>query len=162
MVFVTAGMGGGTGTGASPVVARADDEIDALEPSADHVIDGVTARAADPFQNQVGWHFEYKVAEEEEAGAWTDATIALLELELPDWKLRRLVDDNGKWLCSLSKQPGIPLGRDEVAEASHESLPLAILIALLQARRSSAGGPSGIARVPPFRRAPRNGGDNFV
>jgi hypothetical protein len=91
-----------------------------------------------------------------EAGAWTDATIALLELELPEWKLRRLVDDNGKWLCSLSKQSGIPLGLDEVAEASHESLPLAILIALLQARRSSAGGPSGIARVPPFRRAPRN------
>jgi hypothetical protein len=75
-----------------------------------------------------------------EAGAWTDATIALLELELPEWKLRRLVNDNGKWLCSLSKQSGIPLRRDEVAEASHESLPLAILIALLQARRSLVGG----------------------
>src|SRR6516162_8627766 len=26
-------------------------------------------RGADPFQNQVGWHLEYKVAEEEDAGA---------------------------------------------------------------------------------------------
>jgi hypothetical protein len=99
-----------------------------------------------------------------EAGAWTDATIALLELELPEWKLRRLVNDDGKWFCSLSKQSGNPLRRDEAAETSHESLPLAILIALLQARRSSAGGPSGIATVPPFRRAPSNVAtcDNFV
>ena len=45
-----------------------------------------------------------------EAGAWTDATIALLELELPQWKLRRLINDEGNWRCSLSKQPEIPLG----------------------------------------------------
>ena len=75
-----------------------------------------------------------------EAGAWTDATIALLGLELPQWKLRRLVNEDGKWLCSLSKQPWIPLEYDAVAEASHESLPLAILIALLQAQRSAAAG----------------------
>ena len=30
MVFVTAGMGGGTGTGAAPVVARAAREMDIL------------------------------------------------------------------------------------------------------------------------------------
>ncbi len=73
-----------------------------------------------------------------EAGAWTDATIALLELELPQWKLRRLINDEGKWLCSLSKQPEIPLGFDRVAKASHECLPLAILIALVEALRSIA------------------------
>jgi hypothetical protein len=88
-----------------------------------------------------------------EAGAWTDATIALLGLELPQWKLRRLVHDDGKWLCSLSKQPGIPLEYAEVAEASHESLPLAILIALLQAQRSAAVSANGLDTVPPFRRA---------
>jgi hypothetical protein len=86
-----------------------------------------------------------------QAGAWTDVTIGLLELELPQWRLRRLVYDEGKWLCSLSKQSGSPLGCDEVAEASHESLPLAILIALFHARRSSAGGTSDIATEPLFR-----------
>jgi hypothetical protein len=95
-----------------------------------------------------------------EAGAWTDATIALLELELPQWKLRRLVKEDG-WLCSLSKHVGIPLAYDEVAEAGHESLPLAILIALLQAKRWP--GTSGIATVPPVRRVPTNAAccDNF-
>jgi hypothetical protein len=99
-----------------------------------------------------------------EAGAWTDATIALLGLELPQWKLRRLVHDDGKWLCSLSKQPGIPLEYDEVVEASHESLPLAILIALLQAQRSAAASANGIAAVPPFRCGPANAAccDNFA
>jgi hypothetical protein len=99
-----------------------------------------------------------------EASAWTDATIALLELELPQWKLRRLVKDDGKWLCSLSKRVDIPLAYDEVAEASHESLPLAILIALLQAKRSFAAGASGIAAVPPFRLVPGNTRccENFV
>ena len=96
-----------------------------------------------------------------EVGAWTDATIALLELELPHWKLRRLVKEDGKWLCSLSKRVGIPLAYDEVAEAGHESLPLAILIALLQAKRSP--GTSGIATVPPVHRVPTNAAccDNF-
>jgi hypothetical protein len=73
-----------------------------------------------------------------EAGAFTDATIALLELELPQWKLQRLIYDEGKWHCSLSRQPEIPLRYDTVVEASHESLPLAILIALVQALRSIA------------------------
>jgi len=96
-----------------------------------------------------------------EAGAWTDATIALLELELPQWKLRRLVKEDRKWLCSLSKHMGIPLAYDEVAEADHESLQLAILIALVQAKRSA--GTSGIATVPPVRRVPTNAAycDNF-
>ena len=99
-----------------------------------------------------------------EAGAWTDATIALLGLELPQWKVRRLINEDGKWLCSLSKQPGIPLEYDEVAEASHIILPLAILIALLQAQRSAAVSANGIATVPPFRRVRGNTAccDNFA
>jgi hypothetical protein len=91
-----------------------------------------------------------------EAGAWTDATIALLGLELPQWKVRRLINEDGKWLCSLSKQPRLPLQYGEVAEASHESLPLAILIALLQAQRSAAVSANGNATVPPFRRLASN------
>jgi hypothetical protein len=69
-----------------------------------------------------------------DSGAWTDAALALLELELPQWKVRRLVWEDGEWFCSLSKQPWIPLGLDDLAEASHESLPLAILLALVEAR----------------------------
>ena len=73
-----------------------------------------------------------------EADAWTEAALALVELELPQWKLRRLVYEDGEWLCSLSKQPRLPLGLDDVAEASHEILPLAILSAFVQAQRAAA------------------------
>ena len=86
-----------------------------------------------------------------EAGAWTDAALALLELELPQWKVRRLVQEDGEWLCTLSKQPQLPLGLDEVAEATHEVLPLAILIALLQARCATAMGTTSSTAVPAVR-----------
>jgi hypothetical protein len=84
-----------------------------------------------------------------ESGAWTDATLALVELELPQWKLRRLVYEDGEWLCSLSRQPRLPLGLDELAEAGHEILPLAILIALLQARRAAAVSATAVPQVRP-------------
>jgi hypothetical protein len=69
-----------------------------------------------------------------DSGAWADAALALLELELPQWRVRRLVWEDGEWFCSLSKQPWIPLDIDELAEASHQILPLAILLALVDAR----------------------------
>jgi hypothetical protein len=50
-----------------------------------------------------------------EAGAWSDAALALVELELPAWKLRRLVYEDGQWLCSLSKQPNLPAALDDTA-----------------------------------------------
>jgi hypothetical protein len=89
-----------------------------------------------------------------ETGAWTDASLALVELELPHWKLRRLVFDDGEWLCSLSRQPRLPLGLDEVAEASHEVMPLSILIALLEARRTAASSVSDVSTVPRVRPLP--------
>jgi hypothetical protein len=89
-----------------------------------------------------------------ETGAWTDASLALVELELPQWKLRRLVYDDGEWLCSLSKQPQLPLGLDDLAEASHEIMPLAILIALLEARRAAASSVSDVSTVPEVRPLP--------
>jgi hypothetical protein len=67
--------------------------------------------------------------------AWTEAALALVEHELPLWKLRRLVCEDGVWLCSLSKQRNLPIWLSDNAEASHESLPLAILAAFLEARR---------------------------
>jgi hypothetical protein len=69
------------------------------------------------------------------AGAWSDAALALIEYELPAWKLRRLIYQDGEWLCSLSKQPNVPEEIDETADAVHEVLPLAILSAFVEARR---------------------------
>ena len=67
--------------------------------------------------------------------AATDAALALLGLELPGWTLLRLLHDNGEWYCSLSKWPDLPAEFDEPADATHAVLPLAILIALVRARR---------------------------
>ena len=87
-----------------------------------------------------------------ESGAWTDATLALLELELPHWKVRRLIYEDGEWLCSLSSQPRHPVDLYDVPESSHESLPLAILSAFLAARRAtaaSAARSTAVPQVPP-------------
>ena len=88
-----------------------------------------------------------------ETGAWDDAALALIELELPAWKLRRLVYEDGEWLCSLSKQPNLPVDLDHTADASHEVLPLAILSAFVEARRrASAMRETSLQTVPPVRR----------
>jgi hypothetical protein len=73
-----------------------------------------------------------------EVGAWSDAALALIELELPAWKVRRLVYEDGGWLCSLSRQPNLPVALDDTADASHEVLPLAILSAFVGARRRTS------------------------
>ena len=84
--------------------------------------------------------------------AWTDAALALLELEMPQWKLRRLISEDGEWHCSLSKQPSLPAGLDETAEASDEILPLAILIAFIEALRQSLAAREPLPRaVPPVQ-----------
>ena len=88
-----------------------------------------------------------------ESGAWTDAALALVELELPKWKLRRLVHEDHEWFCSLSRHPWLPLGLDELAVASHESLPLAALLAFLQARGAAAENAGSSTTVPHVRPA---------
>jgi hypothetical protein len=88
-----------------------------------------------------------------ESGAFADATLALLELELPQWKLRRLIYEDGEWHCSLSKHVSLPTELDEMAEANHEDLPLAILYASVEARRQSlTSGKSRPQSVPQVRR----------
>ncbi len=78
-----------------------------------------------------------------ELEAWTEAALALVELELPQWRLRRLVCEEGYWLCSLSKQWNLPAWLGDNAEARHESLPLAILSAWIEARRGAEPLPAG-------------------
>lgn len=84
--------------------------------------------------------------------AWTDLAIALIGLELPAWKLRRLVYEDGAWFCSLSKQTEIPVELDDSADARHQSLPLAILSAFIEARQRSvacAAGPQTVPQIQP-------------
>jgi hypothetical protein len=72
-----------------------------------------------------------------EADAWSDAALALIDLELPVWRVRRLIYDDGEWFCSLSKQLNLPVTLDDAADARHEVLPLAILSAFVEARRAT-------------------------
>jgi len=76
------------------------------------------------------------------SGAWTDAVLALIELELPQWQVRRIVYDAGEWHCALSRQRELPDWLDQSIEARHADLSLAILIAFTEAQRVSE---------PPFR-----------
>jgi hypothetical protein len=69
------------------------------------------------------------------ASAWTDLARALVAIELPGWSLRRLILEDGIWFCSLSRQSGMPIMFDDTADATHENLALAILSALVEARR---------------------------
>jgi hypothetical protein len=85
------------------------------------------------------------------SGAWTDATLALIELELPPWRLRRLVYDQGEWHCALSLERELPEWLDQSIEAHHADLPLAILSAFVRARRSTA--PSSRTSVPAVPRS---------
>lgn len=81
------------------------------------------------------------------SGAWIDAVLLLLQLELPQWKLRRIIYESGVWHCCLSKQPQFPSGLNDGAEAAHEVLPLAILIAFIKARSAVASAAPFVPRV---------------
>jgi hypothetical protein len=82
------------------------------------------------------------------AGAWTEAALDLIALELPAWQLQRLIHDGGEWFCSLSRQPNLPISLDDAADGNHELMPLAILRAFLQARRMAAIAPQSASSVP--------------
>jgi len=80
------------------------------------------------------------------SGAWTDAALALIDLELPLWHIRRLAYDEGEWHCALSRQRELPEWLDQSIEARHEDLSLAILSAFVEAQRASA--PESRTSVP--------------
>jgi hypothetical protein len=84
-----------------------------------------------------------------ESEAWTEAALALVELEFPQWRLQRLAYDEVAWLCSLSKPSNPQVWLNDHAQARHRSLPLAILGALIEARQCNE--PS--SAPPPLRTA---------
>jgi len=78
--------------------------------------------------------------------AWTDASLALIDLELPFWQVRRIAYDEGEWYCALSRERELPDWLDRSVEARHTDLALAILSAFIEARRISS--PSIQTSVP--------------
>jgi hypothetical protein len=88
------------------------------------------------------------------AEAWVEVSLALIDLELPQWWLRRLVYDGGKWHCALSRRREVPDWLDQAVEASHPDLPGALLMAFLEVHRISE--PLGRPSVPvtPLESAP--------
>jgi hypothetical protein len=86
-----------------------------------------------------------------EHGALTDAAFALIELELPEWKIRRLICEHGEWLCSLTRQPNLPVELDDTADAVHEILAVAVLRAFVEVRRRTLAGITAASVVPKIR-----------
>jgi hypothetical protein len=85
-----------------------------------------------------------------ETGAWTDAALALVDLELPQWQVRRIAYDEGEWYCALSRERELPDWLDSSIEASHADLAVAILSAFVEAQSISA--PSSRTSVPAVSR----------
>src|SRR5450759_3655206 len=70
--------------------------------------------------------------------AWTDAALALVDLELPLWQVRRIAYDEGEWYCALSRERELPDWLDRSIETRHADLPLAILSTFVDAQRITA------------------------
>jgi hypothetical protein len=83
------------------------------------------------------------------SGAWTDAALALIDLELPFWQVRRLAYDEGEWYCALSRERELPDWLDQSIEARHADLALAILSAFVEAQRISE--PESRTSVPTIK-----------
>src|SRR5258705_6188359 len=81
------------------------------------------------------------------SGAWTDAALALIDLELPLWQVRRIAYDEGEWYSALSRERELPDWLDQSIEAHHTDLALAMLSAFVEGRQTSARAsrPSGTA-----------------
>jgi hypothetical protein len=78
--------------------------------------------------------------------AWTDAALALIDLELPLWQIRRLAYDDGEWYCALSRARELPDWLDQSVESRHADLALAILSAFVDAERLAS--PQSRTSVP--------------
>lgn len=97
------------------------------------ILDLGRRRALVPGHRATAAHLEQCI----DAGAWTDAALVLLELELPLWHIRRIAYDGGEWYCALSRQRELPDWLDQSLEARHRDLALAILSAFVEARTAA-------------------------
>ena len=85
------------------------------------------------------------------AHAWTEAVLALIELELPQWQLRRIAYDGGEWFCALSRERELPDWLDQSIEAHHPDLALSLLTAFLETQALAAA--SSRPSAPAVRRS---------
>jgi hypothetical protein len=95
------------------------------------VMEFVCRRHSHPGQAGVLARIERLIAEE----AFAEVALALIDLELPQWQLRRLAYDGGEWHCALSRRREMPDWLDHAVEASHPDLPGALLEVFLEAQR---------------------------
>ena len=113
---------------------RRDGLVDRLHDAPAVTADLISEVIGNPFRR-----LPVRIARLIESAAWTDAALALLEFELPRWRLRRLAYDDGEWHCALSRQRELPDWLDDGSiESHHADLALAILSAFIDARRMSA------------------------
>jgi hypothetical protein len=82
------------------------------------------------------------------ARAWVDVALALIDLELPLWRVRRIVYDAGEWYCALSRQRELPDWLDQPIEGRHADLTLAILSALVEVQIASTQVAAAMSRRP--------------
>jgi hypothetical protein len=132
-------------------VARHEDHVDSLEDQlrgaeviTEELISTVISQACPRFcalsataKAHINWLLQ--------AGAWTDVAPALLRPELREREVQQLSYTAGKWLCFLSVRPDFRGKYDQVAEASHDLLPLAILSAILRARVEARRTPDAVS-----------------
>jgi len=128
------------------------DEIlqSAQEPSLDlleRIVTGVCTRISSRAESET---FD-RLIHFAKIGAWTDAALALIALELPLWRVRRLDSENGEWHCALSYQPNLPMDFDDCAQATHELLSLAMLRAFVEACRRGRAMQTAVSIVPHIR-----------
>lgn len=117
------------------------DRLGAANYVTDDLISAIVSETYDGGANDSG-HVPAHIGRLISASAWTDAGLALVANKLPQWKLRRLVYDEGQWHCSLSLQPELPEWLDQAIETSHSNLSLAILKGVVEAMRHPAEMPA--------------------
>lgn len=83
------------------------------------------------------------------AGAEIDTLLALMAVETPRWRLRRIVCDGGEWHCALGRDPNMPIEIDDLVETRHASLACAVALALLDAQTTAAGVESSVSDSSP-------------
>jgi hypothetical protein len=81
-----------------------------------------------------------------EAEAWVELGLWLIGWELPDWSVHQLCRGDHSWNCSIGIRGLARNWVDDIADFQHDSLPLAILGALVDAqlRKVEGQAPSNV------------------
>jgi hypothetical protein len=128
-------------------------KVSAADSATSELLSRVIAETSLRMSNQAGTARLRRLIE---SGAFTEAAFALVELELPQWKLRRIVYDEGEWHCALSRQRELPDWLDRAIEAHHANLTLAVLGTYLEIAKQIEA-----SRMPGRPSVPQTGSGRF-